>query len=197
MANIEKLSQMLACPSGKSYVEDFPSFQAAWDACATPGWMLWTLYHSEHASERAFALIYVDVLQHLAEHAERHKPAYERGVAALQQWAIIPDDESRELRHEARSNIEASRMADVGNEDINSTDSHAARDRRLFMFAVANLVIEDEYPLLCCDDGCAIQQVIDYVPGLMDDPDGLGVRVHKEVCDIIRKRHPVCPISED
>lgn len=47
------------------------------------------------------------------------------------------------------------------------------------------------------DDGYVIGEAIGAVPGVWEDPDGLGAQIRREVCDIIRKRHPACPLSED
>lgn len=190
MADTVKLRRLSACQGGEEYVEMHASFQAAWDACVNPGWMTWALYHSQHGTEESFALLYVDILEHLREHAGQHVQAYEQGIAALQQWALVQDDESLNKRKAARDGI----LSDMARD---AEDSLAARERRCFMRAVADVVKERCYVNLCLDDGFAIGEVVGAVPGAWGDPDGLRAQIRTEVCDIIRKRHPVCPISED
>ena len=43
MSHIEKLQQMRACREGIEYARQFPTLQAAWDACERPDWMCWLL----------------------------------------------------------------------------------------------------------------------------------------------------------
>ena len=43
MNHAEKLQQMQACREGIEYARQFPTLQAAWDACERPDWMCWLL----------------------------------------------------------------------------------------------------------------------------------------------------------
>ena len=46
MNHTEKLQQMQACREGIEYARQFPTLQAAWDACERPDWMGWLLERS-------------------------------------------------------------------------------------------------------------------------------------------------------
>ncbi len=190
MADTVKLRQLAACDPGEAYVGSHVSFQAAWDACMQPGWMTWALFHSQQGTEGGFANIYVDVLVHLREYAGQHVQVYEQGIAALRQWALVQDGAALAARKTARDDI----LSAVALDD---EDSFAARERRCYMRAVADMVKEPEYVNLRLADGFAIGEVAGTVPDVWEDPGGLGARIRTEVCDIIRKRHPMCPISED
>ena len=45
------LIEMKACHEAVQWAQEYPTAQAAWDACRRPDWMFWLLEHTQPATE--------------------------------------------------------------------------------------------------------------------------------------------------
>lgn len=70
MNYIERLKRMRACNDALIWLRknDFPTLQAAWEACERADWMLWLIYHTSDHHDESTMEKYTSVMSEISKY---------------------------------------------------------------------------------------------------------------------------------